>query len=129
MADPGFRRGLTVLGDSGYSFDAWLYHPQLTQLAALARAVEGTTIVVDHLGVPLNVGPYQDRDMVRSVWREGLGQLAACPNVTLKLGGIGMDSYLFRTGWSSQPRPPTSDEVVAWWGDDIRWCIDTFGWP
>ncbi len=38
-----------------------------------------------------------------------------------------MDSYFFRTGWSSRARPPGSDDVVAWWGDDICWCIDTFG--
>jgi predicted TIM-barrel fold metal-dependent hydrolase len=56
-----------------------------------------------------------------------MNQLAACPNAVVKLGGIGMDTYVFRTGWSSRARPPGSDDVVKWWGDDIRWCIDTFG--
>ena len=37
-----------------------------------------------------------------------------------------MDS-VFGMGWSTRERPPGSDEVVQWWGDDIRWCIDTFG--
>ena len=126
MADEGFRRGVARLGDRGYSFDAWIYHPQLPELAKLAHAAEGTTIVLNHLGVPLNVGPYH-RDAVRPEWRSGMSQLAGCPNTAVKLGGIGMDSYLFRTGWSSRARPPGSDDVVAWWGDDIRWCIDTFG--
>jgi L-fuconolactonase len=127
MGDEGFRRGVARLGERGYSFDAWVYHPQLPELAKLAGAVEGTTIVLNHLGVPLNVGPYADRDAVRTQWRGGMSQLAACPNATVKLGGIGMDTYLFRTGWSARARPPGSDEVVAWWGDDIRWCIDVFG--
>lgn len=127
MAEPGFRRGVERLGERGYSFDAWLYHPQLPQLADLAAAVDGTTVIVDHLGGPLNVGPYRDRDAVRLVWRSGMEQLAARPNVVVKLGGIGMDRRFFGTGWSSWPRPPRSDDVVAWWGDDIRWCIDTFG--
>jgi L-fuconolactonase len=127
MADKGFRRGVARLGDQEYSLDAWLYHPQLPELAKLAEAAAGTTIVVNHLGVPLNVGPYANREAVRPEWQQGMYQLAACPNVVVKLGGIGMDSYLFRTGWSSWARPPGSDEVVEWWGDDIRWCIDTFG--
>lgn len=127
MADKHFRRGLTVLGELGYSFDAWLYHPQLSHLADVAEAVEGTTIVLDHLGVPLNVGPYQDREAVGVEWRKGMSRLASCQNAVVKLGGIGMDTYFFRTGWSSRARPPDSDEVVERWGDDIRWCIDTFG--
>jgi predicted TIM-barrel fold metal-dependent hydrolase len=127
MTEEGFRRGIARLGERGYSFDAWIYHPQLPELAKLAQAAEGTTIVLNHLGVPLNVGPYHDRDAVRAEWRSGMRQLAAGPNAVVKLGGIGMDSYLFRTGWSSRARPPGSDEVVEWWGDDIRWCIDTFG--
>jgi L-fuconolactonase len=127
MADEGLRRGVARLGERGYSYDAWIYHPQLPELAGLVEAADGTAIVLNHLGVPLNVGPYADRDAVRSQWRSGMRQLAACPNAVVKVGGIGMDSYFYRTGWSSRARPPGSDEVVAWWGDDIRWCIDTFG--
>jgi L-fuconolactonase len=127
MAEESFRRGVARLGAKGYSFDAWVYHPQLPELAKLAQAADCTTIVLNHLGVPLNVGPYNNRDAVRSEWQSGMSQFAACPNAVVKLGGIGMDTYLFRTGWSSRARPPGSDEVVEWWGDDIRWCIDTFG--
>jgi predicted TIM-barrel fold metal-dependent hydrolase len=126
MAEPEFRRGVARLGELGYSFDAWLYHPQLPDLTDLARCAERTTIVLNHLGAPLNVGPYRDRDRVRADWQSGLRELATCPNVVVKLGGIGMD-FFFATGWSSRSRPPGSDEIVEWWGDDIRWCIDTFG--
>jgi predicted TIM-barrel fold metal-dependent hydrolase len=127
MADKSFGRGVYCLGDRGYAFDAWLYHPQLPELYELARSCEGTTIVIDHLGAPLNVGPYRDRDAVRSTWRDGMSRMAGCDNVNVKLGGIGQDRTLFRTSWSFWPRPPDSDQVVQWWGDDIRWCIDTFG--
>lgn len=127
LADPRFVNGVRRLGLNGYSFDAWLYHPQLPELADLARAADSTVVVVNHLGGPLRVGRYADRSAVRVVWRQGLSLLADCPNVTLKLGGVGQDRSLFRTGWSAQERPPTSDQVVQWWQDDIRWCIDTFG--
>jgi predicted TIM-barrel fold metal-dependent hydrolase len=126
MAKDEFRRGVVCVGKNGYSFDAWVYHPQLLQLVDLAQASEGTTIVVDHLGGPLGVGRYTNRNEVRSDWRAGMATLAACSNTVLKLGGIGMD-YKFGTGWSARGRPPDSDEVVRWWGDDIRWCVDTFG--
>lgn len=126
LADNSFRRGLGRLGDHGYSFDAWMFHPQLPELAEAARAIPGTLFVVEHLGGPLNCGPYVNRDDVREVWQRGIGQLAACPNVVMKIGGIGMES-LFGTNWSSGERPPSSDEVVTRWGADVRWCIDALG--
>jgi L-fuconolactonase len=126
MSDPAFRRGLVRLGELNYTFDAWVYHPQLPQMVDLARAAEETTIVLDHLGGPLGVDPYTNRDAVRSQWRSSMRALGDCPNVVVKLGGVGMDS-VFGMGWSTRERPPGSDEVVQWWGDDIRWCIDTFG--
>jgi L-fuconolactonase len=126
LADDSFRRGLSRLGGCGYSFDAWMFHPQLPELADAAAAIPATTFVVEHLGGPLNCGPYVDRDDVREVWQRGVGLLAAHPNVVMKIGGIGMES-LFGTDWSSRQRPPSSDEVVARWGDDVRWCIDTLG--
>jgi L-fuconolactonase len=126
LAEEGFRRGVACLGHHGYSFDAWLYHPQLAQLPDLARTCGKTTIVLNHMGGPLGVGPYRNRDEVRSHWRAGMAMVAACPNVFVKLGGIGMD-YKFGTGWSDRDRPPGSDEVARWWGEDIRWCLDTFG--
>jgi predicted TIM-barrel fold metal-dependent hydrolase len=126
LADDSFRRGLTRLGDHGYSFDGWMFHPQLPELADAAAAIPGTKFVVEHLGGPLNCGPYVDRDDARELWQRGIGHLAACPNVVMKIGGIGMES-LFGTSWSSRQQPPSSDEVVARWGDHVRRCIDTFG--
>jgi predicted TIM-barrel fold metal-dependent hydrolase len=126
MRETVFRRGVALLGEKGYSFDAWLYHPQLLELAELAHAVPETTFILNHFGGPLRIGPYRNRDDVEARWQEGMRRLAGCPNVVVKLGGVGMDSY-FSTGWASRRRPPGSDEVAEWWRDDIRWCIDTFG--
>jgi predicted TIM-barrel fold metal-dependent hydrolase len=30
-------------------------------------------------------------------------------------------------GWAALDVPPSSEEVVAYWGDDVRFCIDLFG--
>src|SRR5687767_5565821 len=59
--DSTFRRGFAELGKRGLMFDAWLYHPQLSELADLARAFPDTTIVLDHFGGPLGIGPYAGR--------------------------------------------------------------------
>jgi len=126
MLDPDFRRGVEALGRRGLVFDAWLYHPQLTELVDLARAVPGTTIVLDHVGGPLGVRAYKDKaEEVEAVWRAGMTAVAACPNVVVKVGGIGMPMY--GSGWFRAERPPSSDEIVAAWGDRLRFVIDTFG--
>jgi predicted TIM-barrel fold metal-dependent hydrolase len=127
MAERRFRRGVALLRKRGYLFEAYLFHPQIPEMASLARSFEDMTMVLDHMGMPLNVGPYRDRDAARAEWKRGLLLLASCPNTTMKLGGMGMDSWFFGAGWSAQERPPGSDQVVNYWGDDIRWCIDTLG--
>ena len=43
------------------SFDAWLYHPQISELTDLALAFPDTPIVLDHFGGPLGIGPYADK--------------------------------------------------------------------
>lgn len=113
------RRGLT--------FDAWMYHSQLPELAVFANAVPDLTIVLDHLGGPLGVGHYaDDRHGVREVWEEGMAQVAACPNVAVKLGGLGMDQR-FGPGWSKGERPPSSEAVAAHWQPWVDSVINLFG--
>ena len=51
---------------------------------------------------------------------------AACENIWLKIGGIGMDN-VYGTGWASLDVPPSSEQVATYWSDDVRWSIDTFG--
>lgn len=127
MRSPEFHAGAKTLALMGYSYDAWLYHPQIVELVELAQAVPELTIILDHLGGPLGAGAYAGkRDEVRPVWQDAMTAAAACNNIVLKVGGIGMDNF-YGTGWSALERPPSSEEVVAYWSDDVRWCIDTFG--
>lgn len=127
MGTAAFTAGLRVLGRMGLTYDAWLYHPQITELAAAARAVPEVTIVLDHLGGPVGIGRHADRATALADWRGAITEVAACPNVHLKLGGIGMP--VFGIPWHQRERPPTSAELAAAWADDIRFCIDTFGPP
>ncbi|HCB37306.1 MAG TPA: amidohydrolase [Acidimicrobiaceae bacterium] len=126
LADRGFREGFAKLGSTGLSFDAWMFHPQVPELADLAAAVPDTAVVLDHLGGPLGIGPYaDDRAAVRAVLRPALEELARRENVVVKVGGIGMSIY--GSGFNKMERAPDSQTVAAAWSDDVRHCVETFG--
>ena len=120
-----FIEGVRELGRADLTYDVWMFHRQLPEIITLARRAPATTIIVDHLGGPLGVGPYAGkRAEVLDYCRGQLAQLAQLPNVRIKLGGIGMTTY--GNGWHKRPTPPHSREIAADWGDFMRWCIDTF---
>jgi predicted TIM-barrel fold metal-dependent hydrolase len=125
MGHDDFRRGVAALGAAGLSFDAWLFHPQLPELVSLCQAVPDTPVVLDHLGGPLGIGPYAGRrEEVLAGWRESMTAVAACEQVSLKVGGIGMAIY--GESWHREGGA-TSEQLVATWGEPIRWCIELFG--
>ncbi|MBW6425031.1 amidohydrolase family protein [Rhizobium sp. XQZ8] len=124
--DPQFRAGFAELGKRDLIFEAWTFHPQLAELADLAAAFPETSIIVNHLGMPLGIGPYAGRrDEVFSEWRNGMAALAHCPNVWMKLGGLGMLYW----GWDhyAAPRPPDSATLAMEWRPYIETAIELFG--
>jgi predicted TIM-barrel fold metal-dependent hydrolase len=126
LGDSQFRRGFARLGKLNLSFDAWLYHPQLPELVDLARAFPQVTIILDHIGAPLGVGPYTGkRDEVFQVWSRGIAALASCPNVFVKLGGVGS----LRSGydWHERLVKPSSVELAAALRPYFEWCIEKLG--
>ena len=124
--DRDFRAGFAVMVDMGLSFDAYHYHHQTPSLTALARAFPGAQIVLDHLGTPLGVGPYAGRqEEIFAQWARDLAELATCPNVSLKLGGLAMPWNGF--GFENGVRPPSSDELVAKQARYYRYAIEQFG--
>ena len=88
-ARPDVRAGVARLAAHGLALDAWCYHPQLADVVALARAVPQATIVMCHVGGVLGSGAYAGkRDEVHAAWRANMAELATCPNVSVKLGGM-----------------------------------------
>jgi len=126
LADKRFREGFAVLGRLGLSFDAWLYHPQIDDLADLARAFPDTRIVLNHVGGPLGIGAYAGRRQeVFPRWVASIKALAAHENVHVKLGGLGMRIGGF--GFHEQAEPPSSETLAATWRPYIETCIEAFG--
>jgi len=110
-ADPSFRAGVARLGERGLTYDTWHYHYQNQDFVDLARNVPGATLVLDHFGTPLGVGPYaSQREEIFEQWKADLAEIARCPNVVAKIGGLAMPDNGF--GWHAADRPPTSDEFV-----------------
>lgn len=90
-ADPRFRKGFAELGKRGLTFDAWVLEPQIGDVTDLARAFPEQPIVLDHVGTPLGLGSYTGRQEERfAAWKAAIDELATCPNVTVKLGGLAM---------------------------------------
>jgi L-fuconolactonase len=126
LSEPAFRRGAARLAEHGLSLDIWAYHTQLDEVLALARALPGLTVVLDHCGGPLGSGPYRGRrPEVLAEWSGRMRLLAACPNVVVKLGGLGMTVSGF--GFERRELPPTSEQLVAAWHPYLETCVEAFG--
>jgi L-fuconolactonase len=126
LMDRRVREGFARLAPLGLSFDAWLYHTQLGELVDLARAFPDTPIVLDHVGGAIGLGRYAGkRDEVFAEWSGRIRELAACPNVHIKLGGLGMRMFGFTL--HTQDLPPSSEELAAAWRPYIETCIAAFG--
>ena len=124
--DRTFRRGFAHLQPLGLSFDAWLFHPQLTDLVDLLRAYPDTNVILNHVGGLLCLPPAEGkRDEIFPIWRGRIRELAQFPNLSVKVGGLGM----LYGGWDFHLRavPPSSEELAAAWRPYVEACIEAFG--
>lgn len=124
--DPDFRRGVALLGDREFSFDAFQFHFQLDELLELARAAPGTTIIANHLGGPIGFtrNP-KHHDPVFALWAKSIDQLAELPNVMMKLGGLA--SIVTEYDGHKRDFPPSSQEFVDERGAYFHHAIQRFG--
>jgi predicted TIM-barrel fold metal-dependent hydrolase len=126
LSSDRFRAGARVLARKGFSLEGWCWFPQLPEMAEFARAVPDLPIILNHIGGLIRTGPYANRnDEVLENWRKGIAAVAACPNVNIKLGGIGMP----RTGfdWHEREKPIGSEEMAGAMAPFMNYCIEQFG--
>src|ERR671922_1219344 len=126
LSSDQYRAGARVLAGMGLCLENSLYHPQLAELAAFARAVPDLTIILNHIGGLVRVGSYANRDdEVLPTWRRGIAAVAACPNVIIKLGGVGQRRFGF--DWHAHATPIGSEELAAVLTPLMQYCIEQFG--
>lgn len=126
LADERYRRGLAAVMRAGLSYDAMLYHGQIHELVECARALPDLPIVLDHYGCLLGVGPYAGRPPeLLAEWRAAMGRLAQCPNVSVKLGGLGM--IVCGAEWHLADGPPSSSDLAESWRPLFEPTVELFG--
>ena len=126
LATADYRTGARVLARMGLSLDVGVCFPQLPELATFAKALPDLIIILNHLGGLTRVGPYANKDdEVIPAWRRGMAAVAECPNVHIKLGGIGMPRLGF--DWHTRARPIGSEELAASIAPIMSYCIEQFG--
>src|SRR5438067_772983 len=75
---------------------------------------------------PVGIGPYAGRAKdIYVEWKKSITELATCPNVVAKLGGINMEINGF--GWHERSRPPGSQELADATRHYYDFTIEKFG--
>lgn len=82
--DTYVQRNIAFAGGYGLSFDLQVFAPQMAGATRLARACPNTTFILQHAGMLEDT-----TDAGRAAWRNAMSDLAACPNVFVKLSGFG----------------------------------------
>lgn len=126
LGSSDYRAGARILARMGLTLEAWLYFPQLPELMDFAKAVPELTIILNHIGGLLGIGPYAERkEETLATWRTGIETVAECPNINVKLGGMGMPHVGF--DWHTRTQPIGSEELAESMSPYMNYCIDKFG--
>jgi predicted TIM-barrel fold metal-dependent hydrolase len=107
MNDPRWRRGLAELAERGLLFELQVFSGQMADAAQLANDFPHQTFVLLHAGMLEDISA---AGWAR--WRAGMSLLAECPNVMVKLSGLGTFSHQCS---------------AALWQPIVRETIDRFG--
>lgn len=126
MRHPKFRAGFREVAKRGLSFDAAAFHHQLDEIAELADAFPDTAIVLNHVGQGLAMElDAQGRAEVLVKLRQALRELGKRPNITCKIGGLGLPFWGF--GLEKRTDPIGYLELADVWRPYVEAAIEAFG--
>jgi predicted TIM-barrel fold metal-dependent hydrolase len=118
MDDPAWRRGYALLGQHALSFDLQTPWWHLAAAAELARDFPETPIIINHTALPSDRSPEG-----LAGWRAGLEVVAACPNVALKISGLGRPGL----PWTVEANGPVIRDAIRIFGVDR--CMFASNYP
>src|SRR5205085_4524485 len=126
MRHPKFREGLREVARRGLTFDAAAFHHQLDEVAELADAFPHLPIVLNHVGQGLAMElDAQGRAQVLAELRQGLRELGKRPNISCKIGGLGLPFWGF--GLEQRTDPIGYLELAEVWRPYVEAAIEAFG--
>ena len=107
MTDAAWRKGFAHLGRCGLCFDLQTPWWHLREAVRLAGEFPAVSIILNHTGLPA------DRSRAGiDAWKRAMAELAVCPNVAVKISGLGQPGV----AWTAE----ANREIV-------RTTIDLFG--
>ena len=118
MADASWRAGFARLAPLGLHFELQTPWWHLREAARLAADYEATTIVLNHTGLPAD----RSTEGV-AAWRCAMTELAPCPNVSVKISGIGVPGR----PWSVQANREIVETTIELFGP--RRCMFASNFP
>ena len=119
MVDSQWRRGYALLAPHGLHYELQTPWWHLHEAQQLARDFPGTTLVVNHAGMP----PADRGAAGMAGWRQARVGVAQCPNVFVKISGIGQAVG----GWSIEAGRPVVLDTIDLFGMDR--CMFASNYP
>lgn len=93
MSEEAWRRGYALLSRHGLHFDLQTPWWNLPEAVALARDFPDTIIVLNHTGLPAD----RSETGLRA-WHAAMADFAECPNVRVKISGLGLRGRPWEAG-------------------------------
>eukprot|EP01111_Echinosteliopsis_oligospora_P002764 TRINITY_DN1426_c0_g1_i1.p1 TRINITY_DN1426_c0_g1~~TRINITY_DN1426_c0_g1_i1.p1 ORF type:complete len:297 (+),score=70.20 TRINITY_DN1426_c0_g1_i1:95-985(+) len=109
LSDAKWKEGLASLSKYGLSFDLQVWHQQLKQAATVVQATPHVNFILNHTGMPANRTEETFKE-----WKEGMFALAALPNISVKISGLGMTDH----NWSVDSFKPYVLTTIEIFGVD-----------
>lgn len=109
---PTVLAALGVADELGLVFDALVQPRHLDAIAALAAALPGLAIVIDHAAKPA-IARWRAGDADFVTWRTGLARLAGAPQVTCKLSGLATEAA---ADWQPSDLAPYVEVLISSFG-------------
>ena len=117
---------MPTLAPFNLAFDAWMFQTQLSDLVDLARALPQTTIVLNHVGGPVAIGPYAGkRDEAFKEWRGLIQQIGALAEYLCQARRPRHEDDRLR--FLQQSGAALLGELAKAWSPYIETCIAAFG--
>lgn len=109
LNDPAWVRNFARLAKYGLAFDLMVFHRQLRDCVPLAKGHSDIPIILEHSGMPDDRTPEGFKR-----WQDSIQALAACPNVTCKLSGLGLTG----PGWTLPAMQQYCRALIAAFGPE-----------
>ncbi|HSH06213.1 MAG TPA: amidohydrolase family protein [Burkholderiales bacterium] len=118
MGDLRWRAGYARLARHGLHFELQTPWWQLGEAVALARDFPETRIVLNHSGLPADRSPEG-----LAGWAAAMHAFAACPNVAVKISGLGLPGR----AWRVEDNAPVVRQVIETFG--VERCMFASNYP